>query len=145
MLSIMVLCPPYPVFTTPCCTTIFKDTAKWRLFPGRGKSVRPRCVDHSAMSISIGTTPMTGDAFSVAECARTEIPAQPIQPPREIPAADWQALWEHGGFPEPFLRRESRFTRRWRSLRNEQLSRQDLREIAHITELGVMETLMQLL
>lgn len=83
--------------------------------------------------------------WSVGECLRTGLPAQEIQPPAETDAADWDALWEHGGFPEPFLRREARFTRRWRSLRHEQLSREDLREVAHITDLGTMETLMQIL
>lgn len=83
--------------------------------------------------------------WSVGECLRTDLPVREIQPPREVAVADWDALWEHGGFPEPFLRRDSRFTRRWRSLRQEQLSREDLREVAHITDLGTMETLMQLL
>ena len=83
--------------------------------------------------------------WSVAECLRTETPSHEIQPPAEVSSADWDALWEHGGFPEPFLRRDTRFTRRWRSLRQEQLSRQDLREVAQVTDLGTMETLMQLL
>jgi uncharacterized protein len=83
--------------------------------------------------------------WSVGECVRTDLPAQEIQLPGEISTADWDALWEHGGFPEPFLRRDIRFSRRWRSLRREQLSREDLREVAHITDLGTMETLMQLL
>jgi len=47
--------------------------------------------------------------------------------------------------PEPFLRRELRFTRRWRTLRQEQLSREDLREVASIRDLGSIEMLMQLL
>ena len=38
-----------------------------------------------------------------------------------------------------------RRNRRWRSLRHEQLSREDLRDVAHITDLGTMEILMQLL
>ena len=83
--------------------------------------------------------------WSVGECLRTDLPAQEIQPPREVASADWDALLEHGGFPEPFLRRDTRFTRRWRSLRQEQLSREDLREVAQITDLGTMETLMQIL
>jgi len=83
--------------------------------------------------------------WSVGECLRTNLPAREIQPPTEVAPADWDALWEHGGFPEPFLRRDSRFTRRWRSLRQEQLSREDLREVAHISDLGTMEILMQLL
>jgi len=83
--------------------------------------------------------------WSVGESLRTNLPSREIQPPAEVVSADWEALWEHGGFPEPFLRRDIRFTRRWRSLRQEQLSREDLREIAHITDLGTIETLMQLL
>lgn len=83
--------------------------------------------------------------WSAGECLRTGLPAREIQLPGEMATADWDALWEHGGFPEPFLRRDSRFTRRWRSLRQEQLSREDLREVAHITDLRTMETLMQLL
>lgn len=83
--------------------------------------------------------------WSVAECLRTDLPAREIQPPAEISPADWSALWEHGGFPEPFLRRDLRFTRRWRALRQEQLSHEDLREVTQIQDLGVMETLMQIL
>jgi predicted AAA+ superfamily ATPase len=83
--------------------------------------------------------------LSVGECMRTDLPAHEIQAPAEIASVDWDALWEHGGFPEPFLRRDSRFTRRWRSLRQEQLSREDLREVAHVNDLGTLETLMQLL
>lgn len=83
--------------------------------------------------------------WSVGESLRTDLPPREIRPPVEIASAEWDALWEHGGFPEPFLRRDSRFTRRWRSLRQEQLSREDLREVASVADLGTMETLMQLL
>jgi len=83
--------------------------------------------------------------WSVGESLRTNLPPREIWAPAEIAAAEWEALWEHGGFPEPFLRRDSRFTRRWRSLRQEQLSREDLREVAQVTDLGTLETLMQLL
>jgi hypothetical protein len=83
--------------------------------------------------------------FSVGESLRTDLPAKELHSPAEVVSADWNALWEHGGFPEPFLRRDSRFTRRWRSLRQEQLSREDLREVAQVSDLGTMETLMQLL
>jgi hypothetical protein len=83
--------------------------------------------------------------FSVGECLRTALPAREIHPPAELPVSEWDALWEHGGFPEPFLRRDARFTRRWRSLRQAQLSREDLREVAEVRDLGTIETLMQIL
>jgi predicted AAA+ superfamily ATPase len=83
--------------------------------------------------------------WSVGESLRTDLPNRAIHAPVEIATTEWEALWEHGGFPEPFLRRDSRFTRRWRSLRQEQLSREDLREVARVADIGTMETLMQLL
>lgn len=67
--------------------------------------------------------------LSVGECVRQELPAGEIRQPLKVKQSDWDALWEHGGFPEPFWRRESRFTRRWRSLRNDQLSRKEMRKV----------------
>jgi uncharacterized protein len=83
--------------------------------------------------------------WTVAESIRTDLPAREIQPPAEIKHSDWDALWEHGGFPEPFLRRDLRFTRRWHSLRLELLAREDVRELTQVQDLGTMETLMQIL
>ncbi|HEX4845560.1 MAG TPA: ATP-binding protein [Geothrix sp.] len=83
--------------------------------------------------------------WSVAECERVELPGQEIRPPISIRPEDWAALWAHGGFPEPFLRRDLRFTRRWRSLRHDQLAREDLREVTQVQDLGAMETLMRIL
>jgi hypothetical protein len=40
--------------------------------------------------------------FTVAECLRVTASSTPIQPPMLLPDLDWTALWEHGGFPEPF-------------------------------------------
>jgi predicted AAA+ superfamily ATPase len=83
--------------------------------------------------------------WTVGESLRTDLPPHEIAPPAEVSSADWEALGEHGGFPEPFLRRDARFSRRWRSLRQEQLSREDLREVTRVQDLGTMETLMQIL
>jgi len=83
--------------------------------------------------------------WSVGECARVEIPDSPVRAPQVIRDADWDALLEHGGFPEPFLLRDLRFTRRWRALRQDQLTKEDLREVAQIQDLGAMEVLTLLL
>lgn len=83
--------------------------------------------------------------WSVAECLRPEIPEKAIRPPREIDEDDWSALVVHGGFPEPFLKRDPRFTNRWRSLRHEQFSKEDLRDITRVQELGAIEVLMRVL
>jgi len=83
--------------------------------------------------------------WSVGELLRPHVPDRVVQPPASIDEEEWQALCNHGGFPEPFLRRDLRFSRRWRSLRKEQLSREDLRDVAHVQDLGTMETLMAIL
>lgn len=83
--------------------------------------------------------------WTVAECLRPEITEKAIRPPREIDEDDWRALVAHGGFPEPFLKRDPRFTNRWRSLRHEQLSKEDLRDVTRVQELGAIEVLMRVL
>jgi len=83
--------------------------------------------------------------WSVGELLRPGVPTQLIESPAPLADEEWQALCDHGGFPEPFLRRDPRFSRRWRSLRQDQLSREDLRDVAHVQDLGALETLMAIL
>jgi len=83
--------------------------------------------------------------FSVGEVARTGVPDAPVRPPAPIHDADWQALWEHGGYPEPFVRRNARFSRRWRDLRRTQLLREDVRDLTRIQELDQLAVLGRLL
>ena len=47
--------------------------------------------------------------------------------------------------PEPFLKRDVRFTRRWSSLRRHQLLREDLRDLTRIQELSQIEALVHVL
>ena len=79
--------------------------------------------------------------FSTAEvlAPRLPDPARIVGEPRRIDAESWAALWLHGGFPEPFLRRDARFSHRWRSLRQEQLLREDVRDLTNIQQLGQLE------
>jgi predicted AAA+ superfamily ATPase len=83
--------------------------------------------------------------FSLAETLWTEPPDGILRSPRKPSAGDFSALWEHGGFPEPFLKRDAAFTRRWRQLRRQQLFREDLRDFTRIQELGQLEILADLL
>lgn len=80
--------------------------------------------------------------FSVAEIASPSLPdaRRIVRPPHRIAAAEFDALWTHGGFPEPFVSRDPRFTRRWNSLRREQLIRGDLRDLTQIGDLARLDT-----
>lgn len=83
--------------------------------------------------------------WSVAECLHADVPGHPLRAPQTLANNEWDALWQHGGFPEPFLRRDPRFTRKWRTLRMEQLVRGDIRDMAAVHDLGALEALAEIL
>ena len=85
--------------------------------------------------------------FSVAEIAAPDLPdpVRIVRAPREIADADWDALGRHGGYPEPWLKRDRRFDRRWRSLRFEQLVREDIRDLAEVRQLDQLALLARML
>jgi predicted AAA+ superfamily ATPase len=85
--------------------------------------------------------------FSVAETLTQDLPDEKriIRPPKKVGPANFDALWTHGGYPEPFLKRDMRFSRRWQSLRLEQLVREDIRDLTQIQQLDQLELLVKLL
>jgi uncharacterized protein len=83
--------------------------------------------------------------LSVGELIRTDLPVREIAEPDRLSDAQFGALWEHGGYPEPFLLRDITFTRRWRDLRRQQLVREDVRDMTRIQEIGQLEVLVELL
>ena len=84
--------------------------------------------------------------FTVAEVAAPNLPARAIvRPPQPLADEDFDALRRHGGYPEPFLRRDSRFTHRWRSTRSAQLLREDMRELTGVQQLGQLEVMARIL
>lgn len=83
--------------------------------------------------------------FTVAECVRTDCPDAPVRPPMPISEDDWAALWEHGGFPEPFLRREPTITRRWRETRLSQMEGQEIRTLEGLRDYARVEQLLLIL
>jgi len=83
--------------------------------------------------------------FSVAETVRTRLPESPVSPQLSPAPADWKALLEHGGFPEPFLRRDRRFSLRWQKMRSAQLLREDIRDLTGIRDLDQLSVLVKLL
>lgn len=83
--------------------------------------------------------------FSVAECVRTDYPESLVRPPAKIREADWSALLEHGGFPEPFLARDRTISQRWRETRLRQLSTEELRDLEGLRDFAGIEHLLLLL
>ncbi|MBN1346802.1 MAG: ATP-binding protein, partial [Phycisphaerae bacterium] len=83
--------------------------------------------------------------LSVGELVRTDVPGTIVRKPLPLAQAQWKALWEHGGYPEPFLRRDTRFSRQWRDLRRAQILRDEVRDLTRIQELDQLEMLGRLL
>ncbi len=85
--------------------------------------------------------------FSVAETLTQNLPDEKriFRSPKKVGEANFDALWTHGGYPEPFLKRDMRFSRRWQSLRLEQLVREDIRDLTQIQQLDQLELLVKLL
>ena len=83
--------------------------------------------------------------FSVAEtlCRDLPDPDRIVRPPRRVEPIEFDALWTHGGYPEPFLKRDRRFSRRWRSLRLRQLVREDVRDLTRVQQIDQMEVLVR--
>lgn len=85
--------------------------------------------------------------FSVAETVYTDLPdpKRIVRDPVKIKDVDFKALWSHGGYPEPFLKRDRRFSNRWHSLRLKQLAGEEIRDLTRIQHLDQMEMLLSLL
>lgn len=83
--------------------------------------------------------------LTVGELCDPSMPADELRAPARPKPEHLERLLRHGGFPEPFLRADPRFTNRWRSLRRQQLLREDIRDATRIQELGQLEIMTRLL
>lgn len=82
--------------------------------------------------------------LSVAELLAPEAAAL-VRPPAPLGAGAFADLLQFGGYPEPLLRADSRFWRRWSRTRVQQLFKEDLRSLTQVRELGQVETLAELI
>lgn len=85
--------------------------------------------------------PLTG-----AEClGHNTSMINPTQRPRHLPDDTWEQLWSLGGFPEPFLKGNQAFHRRWLKLKMDQLIQEDIRDITQIQDIPKIELLCMML
>lgn len=83
--------------------------------------------------------------LSVGEIARVNLSKKEISPPVSIKEADLNKLFKNGGYPEPFLKNNTRFLNQWKTLRQRQLIEEDIRDLSRIQELGQIELLAEML
>ena len=84
--------------------------------------------------------------LSVAELLDVSLPPDSlVRSPVKLEDGEWDALLRYGGFPDPFVRRDARFSRRWNALRFEQLTQVDIRDLTQIVELDQLKMLAEIL
>jgi hypothetical protein len=60
-------------------------------------------------------------------------------------ADDIQTMLKFGGFPEPFLKANCRFLRRWQRERHATILREDLRDLEQVKDISLLELLLEAL
>ena len=81
--------------------------------------------------------------LSVRELLDASLPKSLLSAPALCP--DFDLLLEYGGFPEPFVQRNHKFSQQWQRFRLDLLFREDLRDLTRIQDIGQVEILAQLL
>jgi hypothetical protein len=83
--------------------------------------------------------------LSVREIVNSTLDECTIQKAKLILPDSFNALYQFGGYPEPFLKAKTRFFNQWRRLRNQQLLSEDVRDLTQIQEINQLEILSNLL
>ena len=83
--------------------------------------------------------------ITLAENVRVEFSDREINAPQKIDDHIWDALFEFGGFPEPFLKKDRLFLNQWHNLKHNQLFREEIRDLGEIRELAQCELLATIL
>lgn len=80
--------------------------------------------------------------LSVGEIIHKKAPEKYfLRKPFPIKQSQMENLLKFGGFPDPFLKKNVRYSNKWQLLRKDQLFKEDIQELARIQDLGLMEIL----
>lgn len=109
--------------------TVVTGSARLNFFRHGGDSLMGRYFLYRMHPISVGELVRSSAADSV------------VHQPQRVDAGSIADLVRFGGYPEPFLKGDTRFYNRWRRLRSELLFREDLRDLTTIQDVGQVEVL----
>lgn len=83
--------------------------------------------------------------LSIREIAKPGLSDDEIQLPVPIGNQQFDSLYKFGGFPEPFLKTNIRFSNRWKNLRRQQLFNEDIRDYTRVQEIYQIELLAEIM
>ena len=114
--------------------TLVTGSAKLDTYRLGGDSLMGRYFAHRLHPLSLG------------EFCMPDMPGDKLyRQPGNASVKSLDALIRYGGFPEPLLKQDARFLRRWQRTRAQQLLREDIRDLTRIQELDQLEILAQLI
>ncbi len=117
---------------SPFCSILVTGSARLDIFQKGGDSLMGRYFPYHFYPLTI------------AELLRQEIREEEIAPPQQLDQESIAALWHFGGFPEPFFKRDNRFSQRWKKLRQKQLLEEDIRDLTKVEHIEKVELLAEL-
>ncbi|MCB1107156.1 MAG: ATP-binding protein [Chlamydiia bacterium] len=111
------------------CQIIVTGSAKLNVYKAGGDSLMGRYFLYRIHPLTVGEilSPLVGQ--------------KEIKAPKKISDKAFQSLYKFGGFPEPYLRKNPRFSVNWQRLRKSQLIREDIRELSQVQEISQLEML----
>lgn len=118
--------------TYPDLRILVTGSAQLPVFSRGGDSLRGRYFSYTLHPLSVGELANVDDA---------NVNPEDLSLPRKIPDDQWEALLKLGGFPEPFVNGTDSFHRRWSMTANDQLFREEIRDLTRVQELSKVEML----
>ena len=111
------------------CHILVTGSAKLNIYKRMGDSLMGRYFLYRIHPLSVG------------ELLRINVNETMIRPPKRLSKKAFKQLFEFGGFPEPYLKANKRFSTNWRRMRLKQLIQEDIRDLSKIQELAQLDML----
>lgn len=83
--------------------------------------------------------------FTIGEVVRKKRAEEEFVSPKRISVKEFDNLLQYGGFPEPFLKANMKFYRKWKTFRFQQLFQEEIRDLTKIQHIDIMEILAHLI
>lgn len=117
------------------CHIIVTGSGRLDMFSQGGDSLMGRYIAYRMHPITLG------------ECLHPKLPSVDnlIHSPMKISDEQFNALFNYGGFPKPFLKNSAQFHRQWARHRTHQLFQEDIRDATRVQSLQQLSLLAQLL
>ena len=115
------------------CNVLVTGSARLDAFKRGGDSLLGRYFSYRMHPFTVGET--------LSQKAGTNVINKPKRPDKAV----MEQLYRFGGFPDPFIKANTRHHNRWTRTRRELLIREDVRDVSRIHEISQMEVLANIL